>query len=74
MPIGCFPFLDLMFTGAPYVDETDSNPMAMGDHVMPGQTVTQTWAVPPRAGPTAAQGSSIMWLYHSHLDETRDTV
>ena len=48
--------------------------MQMGDAVQPGETVVQHWFVPARSGPTADQGSSIMWLYHSHYDETRDTL
>lgn len=40
--------------------------------VPPGQTHTYTWEVPERAGPGPADGSSIVWLYHSHVDEQRD--
>jgi hypothetical protein len=29
--------------------------------------------VPERAGPGPLDTSSIMWMYHSHTDETRDT-
>ncbi len=36
----------MALVGAPYVDETASDPMAMrGNMVMPGETVTQFWAV-----------------------------
>lgn len=54
--------------GAPYDDGDES----VGDHVPPGGTHTYTWAVPPRAGPGPGDGSSIMWMYHSHVDEPRD--
>jgi FtsP/CotA-like multicopper oxidase with cupredoxin domain len=31
------------------------------------------WFVPERSGPGPEDPSSIMWLYHSHVDETMDT-
>jgi hephaestin len=31
------------------------------------------WEVPPRAGPGPDDGSSVMWMYHSHTDEVADT-
>src|SRR5579862_2614651 len=40
--------------------------------VAPGETHTYTWQVPERAGPGPADGSSIVWLYHSHVNEQRD--
>ncbi|TAN47008.1 MAG: copper oxidase [Methylococcaceae bacterium] len=43
------------------------------DHVAPGQIYTYTWEVPERAGPAPEDQSSIVWLYHSHVDETADT-
>lgn len=43
------------------------------DHVTPGQTYTYNWEVPERAGPAYEDQSSIVWLYHSHVDETADT-
>jgi len=30
------------------------------------------WIVPERAGPGPMDGSSVMWMYHSHVDEVRD--
>jgi len=30
------------------------------------------WQVPERAGPGDKDGSSVVWWYHSHVDETRD--
>lgn len=32
-----------------------------------------TWEVPERAGPGFNDPSSVMWMYHSHADETLDT-
>jgi len=43
-----------------------------GDKVAPGQTYTYTWFVPERAGPGPMDGSSILWVYHSHFVEPRD--
>jgi FtsP/CotA-like multicopper oxidase with cupredoxin domain len=40
--------------------------------VPPGGTLTYTWAVPERAGPSHGEGSSVLWMYHSHVDEERD--
>lgn len=40
--------------------------------VPPGETHTYTWQVPERAGPGPADGSSVVWLYHSHVNEQRD--
>lgn len=58
--------------GAPYDDGTTGDDKA-DDLVYPGQTHVYTWLVPPRAGPGPMDPSSIMWMYHSHVDETRDT-
>ncbi len=58
--------------GAPYNDST-SGPDKADDSVPPGATVTMTWQVPERAGPGPNDGSSIMWMYHSHVDEAGDT-
>jgi FtsP/CotA-like multicopper oxidase with cupredoxin domain len=40
--------------------------------VQPGGTHTYRWPVPERAGPAASEGSSIVWMYHSHVEEERD--
>ena len=42
------------------------------DAVPPGATYTYRWRVPERAGPGPADGSSIAWLYHSHVDAMKD--
>src|SRR4029078_2902834 len=31
------------------------------------------WDVPERAGPGPMDGSSVLWMYHSHTDEDTDT-
>ncbi len=40
--------------------------------VQPGATHTYRWPVPERAGPSASEGSSIVWMYHSHVEEEKD--
>jgi FtsP/CotA-like multicopper oxidase with cupredoxin domain len=58
--------------GAPYADGTGA--AAKGDDsVAPGTTYTYTWNVPERAGPGPMDGSSTLWMYHSHVDEPGDT-
>ncbi|MBV8374956.1 MAG: multicopper oxidase domain-containing protein [Candidatus Eremiobacteraeota bacterium] len=56
------------------MDYNDGSPAAgkLGGAVPPGQTYTYTWQVPERAGPGPADPSSIVWLYHSHVDEQKD--
>jgi FtsP/CotA-like multicopper oxidase with cupredoxin domain len=57
--------------GAPYADGggTSERP---GNGVAPGGTFVYVWPVPERAGPGPMDGSSVMWMYHSHVDEVRD--
>lgn len=43
--------------------------VAPGDSVAPGQTVTYQWLLPDRAGPGPNDPSSVLWMYHSHVDE-----
>jgi FtsP/CotA-like multicopper oxidase with cupredoxin domain len=57
--------------GAPYADGTSAADKA-DDAVPPGGTHVYVWPVPPRAGPAPGEGSSIIWMYHSHSDETKD--
>lgn len=57
--------------GAPYADGTqldqdDTVPAHGGRH-------TYTWRVPRRAGPGENDPSSIVWMYHAHVDEPADT-
>jgi FtsP/CotA-like multicopper oxidase with cupredoxin domain len=57
--------------GAPYNDGVASWNKP-GDKVMTGKTFTYTWEVPERAGPGPGDGSSVVWMYHSHVDEVND--
>ncbi|HTX13685.1 MAG TPA: multicopper oxidase domain-containing protein [Candidatus Baltobacteraceae bacterium] len=43
-----------------------------GDAVKHGEVYTYTWTVPERAGPGPGDPSSILWMYHSHFNESRD--
>ncbi len=56
--------------GAPYNDGAGDG--RIGDGVPPGGTFVYVWPVPARAGPGPMDGSSVMWMYHSHVDEVRD--
>jgi FtsP/CotA-like multicopper oxidase with cupredoxin domain len=58
--------------GAPYNDGTSGADKA-DDDVPTGGTHTYHWLVPERAGPGPMDPSSIVWMYHSHSDEVRDT-
>ncbi|HEX8973006.1 multicopper oxidase domain-containing protein [Oryzihumus sp.] len=58
--------------GAPYADNT-SGQDTLDDAVPRGGRHTYTWLVPDRAGPGPHDGSSVMWMYHSHTDEVADT-
>ena len=57
--------------GAPYSDGGNLSEKP-GDGVPPGTTFVYVWPVPARAGPGPMDGSSVMWMYHSHVDEVRD--
>lgn len=56
--------------GAAYV--SDPSDFINGNGVSPGATFTYTWEVPERAGPGPADGPSVMWMYHSHVNEPQD--
>lgn len=43
-----------------------------GGAVEPGGKYTYTWDVTAEAGPAEADGSSIVWVYHSHVDPVGD--
>ncbi len=57
--------------GAPYQDGVSASNKS-GDNVPHGSTFTYTWKVPDRAGPGPGDGSSVVWMYHSHQDEVDD--
>ena len=65
-------FYDKASEGAPTNDGTRGAARA-DDRVRPGGTHVYVWPVPERAGPGPADPSSVVWLYHSHVDEPRDT-
>jgi hypothetical protein len=65
-------FYEKTSEGAPYSDGTSGGAKA-DDAVPTGGTHTYTWLVPERAGPGPHDGSSVMWMYHSHTDEVGDT-
>ena len=56
--------------GAPYADGLPRG--HGGDWLPPNATVVYTWHVPASAGPGPGDPSSLLWLYHGHLYETRD--
>jgi FtsP/CotA-like multicopper oxidase with cupredoxin domain len=59
--------------GAHYNDNTSGANKA-DDAVPTGGTHTYVWLVPERAGPSDHEGSSTLWMYHSHVDEVRDVA
>ena len=65
-------FYDKDSEGAPYCDESGCS-FGVDDAVPTDVTVTYIWPVPERAGPGPGDGSSILWMYHSHTDEVKDT-
>lgn len=64
-------FYEKASEGSGYADGLSAGAKG-GDAVAPGATFTYTWLVPERAGPGPADPSSVVWLYHSHVDERRD--
>jgi manganese oxidase len=59
--------------GAGYNDGT-TGPDKADDMVSPGSTHVYIWEIPERSGPGPNDPSSIVWLYHSHVDEMRDVA
>ena len=57
--------------GALYADGTSGADKA-DDAVPTGHTYTYSWQVPERSGPGPNDGSSVMWMFHSHTDEVHD--
>lgn len=58
--------------GSPYNDGT-SGAEKRDDQVKPGDKQIYVWQVPERAGPGPRDPNSLLWLYHSHINEPRDT-
>jgi hephaestin len=65
-------FYDKGNEGAMTLDGSSRSEM-LDDHVSPGTTFTYRWFAPERAGPGPADPSSVVWIYHSHVDPTADT-
>lgn len=59
--------------GSGYNDGTTGEDKA-DDAVAPGATQVYVWEIPERAGPGPSDPSSIIWLYHSHVDDMRDVA
>jgi hypothetical protein len=57
--------------GASYTDGTTGTVKA-DDRIAPGMTYTYLWTVPERSGPAEMDGSSVLWMYHSHFVEGTD--
>ena len=66
-------FYEKASEGSMYADNVPDEQKA-GDMVPPGATFTYQWEVPERAGPGPEDPSSIVWVYHSHVDEYRDVA
>jgi len=64
-------FYEKASEGAYYND--GANDPSHNGVIAPGGTHTYTWQVPERAGPGPNDPSSVVWLYHSHNYEPRDT-
>ncbi len=61
-------FYDKQSEGADY----DDGGAKRSGGIAPGATHIYTWPVPERAGPAHGEGSSIVWMYHSHIEEEKD--
>jgi hephaestin len=66
-------FYEKASEGSMYADNVPHD-QKMGSMVPPGGTFTYEWGVPERAGPGPDDPSSIVWLYHSHVDEYKDVA
>jgi manganese oxidase len=58
--------------GTPYNDGT-SGADKNDDAVPTRGTHTYRWEVPERAGPGPMDSSSVLWMYHSHVDKPAET-
>ena len=64
-------FYDKASEGSVYEDGSSASDKS-NSVVPPKETHTYNWQVTDRAGPGPADGSSVVWLYHSHVNEQRD--
>jgi len=58
--------------GAYYLRDGLTLEQKKGDAVRPHESFNYTWTVPESAGPGPHDPSSIVWMYHSHVSESRD--
>ncbi len=59
--------------GLRYDEDNDgADHRGAGASIAPGASFTYTWVVDEKAGPGPADPSSIVWLYHSHVDHVDD--
>ncbi len=65
-------FYDKANEGAQYNDGVPDADKP-GDIIPPGGNFTYTWQVPERSGPGTHDYSSILWMYHSHVNTVADT-
>ena len=63
-------FYEKSSEGAGYEDNTGT--VQEGNAVQPGKTFTYTWFAGDRSGPGSMDGSSVLWMYHSHVNESAD--
>jgi len=66
-------FYEKASEGSMYADNVPHD-QKIGSMVPPGATFTYEWGVPERAGPGPEDPNSIVWLYHSHVDEYKDVA
>ncbi|KAG2438725.1 hypothetical protein HXX76_005270 [Chlamydomonas incerta] len=59
--------------GTLYDDGSDAATEKADDVVQPGQTYTYTWHVREMSGPGPRDPSSLLWIYHGHVDEAAET-
>jgi len=66
-------FYEKASEGSMYADNVPDE-QKTGAMVPPGATFTYQWEVPERAGPGPNDPSSIVWAYHSHVNEYKDVA
>jgi FtsP/CotA-like multicopper oxidase with cupredoxin domain len=66
-------FYEKASEGSMYADNVPDE-QKTGAMVPPGATFTYEWGVPERAGPGPNDPNSIVWLYHSHVNESKDVA
>ena len=59
------------YEGAGYPDGTSGSDKD-DEAIAPGDTYTYRWQVPVRSGPGPNDPSSVVWLYHSHVNSPAD--